>query len=121
MVKILVIDDDREVRLSIRTALESVGHEVIDCASAEEGLIATNKHSFSVAIVDIILSDVDGLEIIGKMQKSLPNLKVIAIFGGGVMSQKSYLSEAEAFGATALLEKPFEAQMLIDVIDNVAA
>ena len=121
MVKILVIDDDREVRLSIRTALESVGHEVTDCANAVEGINAANEHTFNIAIIDIILPDIDGLEVISEMQKSLPNLKVIAISGGGVLLQKSYLSAAEAFGATASLEKPFEAQALIDVIGNVVA
>lgn len=119
--KILLIDDDREVRLSIRTVLESVGHEVIDCASAAEGMSAAKNNAFDAAIVDLILPDVDGLEVISEMRKNLPNLKVIAISGGGEMLKKSYLPVAEAFGAIASLEKPFEAQTLIDAVNNAVA
>lgn len=121
MSKILVIDDDREVRLSICTVLEGVGHDVVDCASAKEGMIAAKDNVFDAAIVDLILPDIDGLEIIGEMQKTFPNIKVIAISGGGEILQKSYLPAAEAIGATTSLEKPFEAQMLIDAINNVVA
>ena len=121
MGKILLIDDDREVRLSIRTVLESVGHEVIDCSSAIEGIDAAKKNYFDTAIVDLILPDMDGLEAIGEMRKSVPDLKVIAISGGGEMLKKSYLPVAEAFGAIASLEKPFEAQTLIDAVNNAVA
>ena len=121
MGKILLIDDDREVRLSIRTVLESVGHEVVDCASAIEGIDAAKNNAFDTAIVDLILPDMDGLEAIGEMRKSVPDLKVIAISGGGEMLKKSYLPAAEAFGAVASLEKPFEAQVLIDTVDSIIA
>ncbi|MCK5166985.1 MAG: response regulator, partial [Rhodospirillaceae bacterium] len=68
MSKIIVIDDDREVRLSIRTALESVGHDVVDCANAADGISTIKDNIFGAAIVDLILPDIYGLEMIGEMR-----------------------------------------------------
>ena len=88
---------------------------------AEEGMLAANDHAFDIAIVDLILKGKGGLEVIGEMQKSLPDLKVIAISGGGEVLQKSYLPEAKALGATISLEKPFEAQILIDAVNGTVS
>lgn len=118
MSKILVIDDDREVRQSILTVLQASGHDVVDCANAYDGMLAIDNHTFDVAVIDIILPDMDGLEVIGNIKKTMPNIKIIAISGGGEHLLKSYLPAAEAFGAVASLEKPFEAQELLDAVND---
>ena len=94
---------------------------MVDCANAADGISTIKDNIFGAAIVDLILPDIYGLEMIGEMRKTFPNLKVITISGGEEMLQKNHLSVAEAFGATASLEKPFEAQMLIDAVSNAVA
>jgi len=113
---ILLVDDDREVRLSIRTVLQGVSHGVSDFDNAADAMRAAKEQKFDIAIVDLLLPDIDGLELIKQLHTTFPNIKTIAISGGGEILKKSYLPAAAAFGAFATLEKPFEAEALIDAI-----
>ena len=119
MSKILLIDDDREVRLSILTVLKSVGHYVLDYDSAIDAMRAVTENEFDIAIIDILMPDVDGLELINQLNKERPNIKMIAISGDGNTLKKSYLPAARAFGAMATLEKPFEAEALIAAVTQM--
>ena len=113
---ILLIDDDREVRLSIRTVLQGVNHGVSDFDNAKDAMRAAKDKKFDIAIIDLLLPDTDGLELIRQIRANYPEMKTIAISGGGAVLHKNYLPAAAAFGAEATLEKPFEAEALIDAI-----
>lgn len=119
MSKILLIDDDREVRLSILTVLSGIGHGVVDYGNATDAISALNEHEFDIAIIDLILPDVDGLELIRQLHKTQPDIKIIAISGGGTLLKKNYLPAASAFGAVLTLEKPFEAEALIATVTQI--
>lgn len=119
MSRILVIDDDKYVRTSIRAVLEGVGHEVSDAGDADVGLGMQRSNPFDVAIVDLVMPKKEGLETIRELKHDYPNLPIIAISGGGDIVRKNYIQAAELFGAVATLEKPFDGDELLSTVANV--
>ena len=108
MSRILVIDDDKFVRTSIRAVIEGVGHEVADASDAETGLSLQRAHPFDAAIVDLIMPNKEGLETIRELKRDFPTLAIIAISGGGDIVRKNFFQAAQLFGADYTLEKPFD-------------
>ena len=117
MSRILVIDDDKFVRTSIRAVLESAGHEVTDTSDADSGLAFQRTTPFDVAIVDLIMPDKEGLETIRELKGDFPDLPIIAISGGGEIVRKNFVQAAELFGAVATLEKPFGGEDLLNALE----
>lgn len=121
MSRILVIDDDKFVRASIRAVLESVGHEVFDAGDADAGILQQRANPFDIAIVDLVMPKKEGLETIRELKQDFPNLPIIAISGGGALVKKNFIQAAEAFGATTTLEKPFGGDDLLNAISSAVS
>jgi len=118
MSRILVIDDDKFVRTSIRAVLESAGHEVSDAGDADTGIRQQHLTPFDVAIVDLVMPQKEGLETIRELRRDYPDLAIIAISGGGAIVKKNFVEAAELFGATSTLEKPFGGEELLGAVLN---
>lgn len=116
MSRILVIDDDKFVRTSIRAVLESAGHEVSDAGDADTGIRQQHLTPFDVAIVDLVMPQKEGLETIRELRRDYPDLAIIAISGGGAIVKKNFVEAAELFGATSTLEKPFGGEELLGAV-----
>lgn len=121
MSRILVIDDDKFVRTSIRAVLEGSGHEVSDASDAETGLSMQRDNPYDVAIVDLIMPNKEGLETIRELKRDFPGLPIIAISGGGDIVRKNYFQAAELFGACVTLEKPFDGGDLLHALEDALA
>ena len=118
MSRILVIDDDKFVRTSIRAVLEGAGNEVSDASDAETGLGLQRANPFDVAIVDLIMPNKEGLETIRELRRDFTTLPIIAISGGGDIVRKNFFQAAELFGATFSLEKPFDGGDLLSTLEQ---
>ncbi len=118
MKRILVIDDDKFVRTSIRAVLEGAGYEVSDASDAEAGIGLQRSNPFDVAIVDLIMPNKEGLETIRELTHDFPNLPIIAISGGGEIVRKNFFQAAELFGAKLTLEKPFDGDELLAALKS---
>ena len=116
MARILVIDDDKYVRTSIRAVLEGVGHEVMDAGDADIGLSMQRSNPFDMAIVDLVMPKKEGLETIRELKHDYPHLPIIAISGGGDIVRKNFFQAAELFGAKITLDKPFDGGDLLAAI-----
>ena len=116
MSRILIIDDDRFVRTSIRAVLESAGYDVQDTGDADTGISAQKDQPFDLAIIDLIMPQKEGLETIRELKAEFPELPIIAISGGGEIVRKNFIEAAQLFGAGATLEKPFGGEELLDTI-----
>lgn len=116
MSRILVIDDDKFVRTSIRAVLEGAGHQVCDVGDADVGISQQRDNPFDIAIVDLVMPKKEGLETIQELKQDYPDLPIIAISGGGAIVKKNFIQAAEAFGATTTLEKPFGGDELLNAI-----
>ncbi len=116
MTRVLVIDDDKFVRASIRAVLESAGHMVADVGDADEGIAMQRANPFDVVVVDLVMPQKEGLETIRELKISYPDLPIIAISGGGDIVRKNFVQTATAFGANATLEKPFGGDELLGAL-----
>ena len=121
MCRVLIIDDDKFVRISIRTVLETAGYNVDDAMNAFEGVALQKKNSYDAAIVDLIMPHKDGLETIQELKQNEPDLPIVAISGGGTVIHKNFVSAATLFGANTTLEKPFEGEELLLALAGVIA
>ena len=107
-VKILVIDDDRDVLDMLMRVLSDAGHEVKVATDAKAGLGEIGDTKPDVLITDILMPEVDGIEVIKGLRRRYPDLWIVAISGGGsYMPANVSLKISEAFGADRTLYKPF--------------
>jgi CheY-like chemotaxis protein len=129
--QVLVIDDDADVRDAIRRVLERTGYVVRTSADAVEALNQLNNRPVHVIITDIIMPKVNGVEAIRAILKDFPDVRIIAISGGGnfgidsykpnAITTTAYLAAAERAGAHYVLTKPFESADLVHAVEHVLA
>jgi CheY-like chemotaxis protein len=120
MAHILVVDDDESQREVMRRILEFAGHEVTTAADGLEGLNLVGSQPFALAFVDLYMPRMDGLEAIPKLMLQVPGLKVVAM-SGGLFNGKGIdlLRAAEEAGAVRALPKPFGAEELTDLVEEL--
>lgn len=116
--RVLVIDDDGDVRAFIRSLLEGEGFEVALAADGREGLEMQRKHPAKVVVTDIFMPGKEGMETIFEMRQQFPQTGIIVMSGGPSKrgAGLDYLSLALQLGAVKSLEKPFATQALIDAV-----
>ena len=116
MATILFIDDDEPLRVLCQTALEGAGYRVLTAESGPHGLRLLQHQEVDLALVDIFMPNMDGLEVIQLLHKTRPAYKIIA------MSDSSwewdYLETAKHLGANDTLKKPFSLQELLDAVSS---
>ena len=106
MAKILVFDDEPSILLMIKKMLEKAGHEVDMALNGREGMELFEKNKPDLLITDIIMPEKEGLETIFELRRKYPELKIIAISGGGRIGPDGYLPSAKLFGADMVFQKP---------------
>jgi CheY-like chemotaxis protein len=119
MCTILVADDDLTVRRMLQRVLEDAGYDVALAADGVEAChLATSGH-ISAAIVDVLMPERDGLEVIGWLRRSRPETRIIAISGGGRLGADGYLDIARRLGADRVLRKPMRAAALLAALSEL--
>ncbi|MFQ6113091.1 MAG: response regulator [bacterium] len=106
MAKILVIDDESQVRMMLREILEDEGYEVAEAPDGKAGLELFRNEPTDLVITDIIMPEKDGLATIRELREISSDVKIIAISGGGHVVRTDYLQVAQIFGAQRVLRKP---------------
>lgn len=106
MSKILVLDDEPSILLMIKKMLEKAGYEVIVASNGKEGMQLFERDKPDMVITDIIMPEKEGLETIFELRRMHPDLKIIAISGGGRISPDGYLPGAKLLGANMVFQKP---------------
>ena len=119
MARILVIDDDDNVRLSVKLALEDADYEVDEAADGAEGMRRLRSQPVDLVITDIFMPEKEGLETIDELKRDFPQIKIIAISGGGSMDPQEYLQIARKLGADRSLLKPFDIDLLVKTADEL--
>ena len=114
MPRILVIDDQKDVRAMIAIVLRVKQFEVIEAESAAAGLKIFQESPADLAIVDIFLQDACGFDVISKMRDLVPGLPVVAISG---MTTLDGASQSVELLNVVCLQKPFRPNDLISAID----
>ena len=121
MVRILVIDDDSELRTVLGVVLEGAGYEVVEAADGAEGLERYQASPTDLVLTDLIMPGQEGVETIIDLRREFPDVKIIAMSGGGRNDPRNFLDYASKLGASETLEKPFSRDLLLETISKVLA
>lgn len=119
--KILIIDDDEQMRVLLRQVMEWSGYEVFEAADGRAGMLKQRKEQADLVITDLIMPEQEGLETITGLKKEYPELKIIAISGGGRIGPDAYLPAAQELGADRVFSKPFDVRELANTVKELLA
>lgn len=115
--RVLIVDDDSDLRRSVKTLLKGAGYDVEAAPNGERALQAQRQRPAQVLISDIFMPDMDGIETIREFRRLHPEMRIVAISGNvNPRLNVDYLSVAEAAGADAVLRKPFTAEALLEAV-----
>ena len=115
MARILLIDDEDNVRATLRKVLEAAGHEVLEAANGEQALRLEEAGPLDLVVTDIIMPQMDGFGSIHLLRKRDPELAILAVTGGTA----DYLQVAKEHGASDVLQKPFDNQTLLKTVSSL--
>jgi len=119
MARILVIDDDEQVLDMLYESLTREGYHVLKASNGEQGLKLYREESVDLIITDLIMPKKEGIETIIELRQDFPNVKIIAISGGGRTGTKDYLHMAKIFGVQRTFTKPVAREQLLEAIKEL--
>lgn len=119
--RILVIDDEPQVRGFLEKVLMRAGYEVSTAKNGAEGLYIFEIEPFDLILTDIFMPDQDGLEVLRDLTHKAPDIPVIVTSGGSPDMPQDFLKFAKALGADVTLPKPFDQAQLLDAIERLLA
>ncbi len=119
MARILVIDDDKMMRETLRAMIEDAGHDVVEAAEGADGMKQIDAGGIDLVITDLIMPGKEGIETICELQVKHRELPIIAISGGSPMGYGTSLHSAEALGAKQSVEKPFTQDEMLAAVNRV--
>lgn len=115
MAKILVIDDEKSIRNTLKEILEYEGHEVQDAADGLEGLKKTEGEKFDIILCDIKMPKMDGMELLDKLMEASIDTPIIMISGHGTIETAV---EAIKKGAYDFISKPLDLNRMLITLRN---
>ncbi|UZX15250.1 response regulator [Thermus sp. PS18] len=117
--RLLVVDDDPRIRHLLELLLSGAGHQVVLADSAKAALEHLRRETPDLILLDIMMPDMDGLTLLGRIRavRRLAKVPVIMFTGGG----KELEGPSRALGADLFLEKPVSGRRLKEVVENLLA
>jgi two-component system NtrC family response regulator len=111
--RILVVDDDENIRKVLATILEEEGYTVDEAEDAKKAIEKTKRNVYNLALIDIRLPDMEGIELLTKMKETVPRMRKIIITGYPTLQNAI---EAVNRGADAYILKPFDMDKVLATI-----
>ena len=115
MARVLLIDDDSEMRRLLLKALKTAGHDVTEASNGKEGVALYQEHPADLVITDLFMPEKDGYGVIADILRGSPEAKIISITEGG----GDDCAKARELGAVRTFVKPFPREELLDAIGEV--
>jgi len=131
MTKVIVIDDEEDIRITLKEVLGRAGFEVEVASNGNEGMNLLREHGADLVITDIIMPGSDGVETAYNIRTEFPKTKIIVMSGGGnaaslgyepaAITTTAYLASAAAIGADLTMTKPFDREELLKAAKELTA
>jgi CheY-like chemotaxis protein len=120
LAKILVVDDDPAVQMTIRLLLERAGHRVVVAGDGHKGLAAFNVGDFDLLFLDIFMPGMDGFETMRHVLQKQPAIPIVVISGRPLAAdaEPDFLAMAIKLGAVSSLPKPFRPSALLAMVES---
>ncbi len=109
----LIVDDDERLREYVRVNLEMEGYSVREAGNAEEGLTVLEESTPDLVLLDVMMPEVDGWEMLRRVQERHGVGAIPVIMYSGQVDEQA-ITEAASRGAHGFIGKPFNPQQLID-------
>ena len=118
MKTIMVVDDEEPIRRALYELLDQTGYSVLDASDGQSAMHLIQEHTVDLVITDIMMPQRDGIELIRWIKASRPDVKIIAVSGGGRYSALEFLTAAKLLGAHRTFTKPISpCELLVAVQD----
>jgi DNA-binding response OmpR family regulator len=119
MARVLIIDDDTSTRDVLCQLLRREGYEAVEACSGREGVQCAQAAPMDVIILDMLLPDQNGLEVVRELRLLDPAVPIIAISGGGHTGTWDLLRVAGTFGVQRMFQKPFRLPELLQAVRDL--
>ena len=119
MARILIVDDDESIRRTLRRMLEPVGYDVVEAADGREGVELYKEDSVDLVLMDLIMPEKEGIQAAAELRHYDPEVKIIAISGGGRIGNIQVLRIAQKFGIEHALPKPIRMGKFLALVNEV--
>jgi CheY-like chemotaxis protein len=116
MTHVLLVDDDAAIRDIVRRQLERLGCRVTEAEDGAAAGACQRADPADVLLTDLVMPGKEGLETIQDFRQRYPDMRIVAMSGGGMGGASNYLTVAKAFGAVSLLPKPFSMDELASAV-----
>jgi len=113
--RILIVDDDEDIRKVLTTILEDEGYIVESVGTAKKAIVKTGKKFYNLALIDVRLPDMEGIELLTRMKDTTPKMRKIIITGYPTLQNAV---EAVNRGADAYIIKPFDMKKTLRTIEE---
>lgn len=117
--RVLIIDDDEQIRVLLQQMMEWAGYEVMVAENGKIGMKMQHESPADLVITDLIMPEQEGLETISRLKKEYDGIKIIAISGGGRIGPEAYLPAALELGADKVFSKPFDVQEVVSSVKEL--
>lgn len=116
MARVLVVDDEKDLRAAIRRQLEGANHTVVEAADGNAAVQVFRMLPVDLVITDILMPGKEGIETIIELRQERPDVPIIAMSGGGRTHTRQYLELAQRLGVKGILKKPFRRSELLAAV-----
>ena len=113
--RILIIDDDENIRKVLQAILEDEGYIVETVDTAKKGIKKSEKAFYNLALIDVRLPDTEGIELLSKLRNTKPKMRKIIVTGYPTLQNAI---SAVNKGADAYVMKPFEVEKILQTIQE---
>jgi CheY-like chemotaxis protein len=121
MARVLIIDDEPEIRTLVQAVLDGAGYQTIQASDGREGIAIQRKNPSDLIITDLIMPGQEGLETIIELRRLYPKVRIVAMSGGGHGGVLDFLPMASQLGAARTLAKPFTRDQLLTAVREALA
>lgn len=121
MTRVLVIDDDPELRQFLCESLEENGYSAEGEADGALGIRAYQRQPADIVLTDIVMPTKEGLETILEFRRRFPEATIIAMSGGLTAANYDPLPAARILGAQHTLQKPFSVKEMLDLLSQIVS
>jgi YesN/AraC family two-component response regulator len=113
MACVLVVEDERNIRLLMTTIMHQIGHEVMEAADGQSALNILKQHLPDVVLTDLRMPQMTGVQLIAEVKERFPHLPIVVVSAFSDQIEKALQKGAENF-----LVKPFAKRQLVDVVNK---
>ena len=117
--RLLIVEDDADMRLSLKLALEMAGYITEVAADGREALAIQKQRPADILITDIFMPETDGFEVIDAVRRGFPQTRIVVVSGGARLAKREYLLDAALMDVDAILPKPFDVETLLETLDAI--